>query len=102
MESSQRLEAVLNTVALTGAVFCADCEIISDSPGEICSVCGSRSLLDLERVLGGSLGQQRAIVVAENEIPLRRMFPLTITRRIIHDAASGARDAEDIRDVAAS
>jgi len=53
----------LNAVWLRNAVLCADCEVISDSPHDCCAVCGSRSLLNLSRVLGGTLPVQRAQMV---------------------------------------
>jgi hypothetical protein len=37
---------------LQQAVLCVDCNTISDSPHDTCSICGSRSLLPLSRVLG--------------------------------------------------
>ena len=45
----------LNAVCLQNAVLCADCEVISNSPHDTCCVCGSRSLLSLSCVLGGTL-----------------------------------------------
>lgn len=42
-------------VSMRNAVFCVDCEMVSDSPYEVCMGCGSRSLVSLCRLLGGSL-----------------------------------------------
>ena len=42
----------VNAVRLQQAVLCADCDVITDSPHDICLVCGSHSLLPLSRVLG--------------------------------------------------
>jgi len=53
----------VNAVCLQNAVLCADCEVISDSPHDTCQVCGSRSLLSLSCVLGGTLPVQRAQIV---------------------------------------
>ncbi len=53
----------LSSVSLLEAVLCADCEIISNSAGERCEICGSRSLLSLGRVLGGSIEGERAALV---------------------------------------
>jgi hypothetical protein len=50
----------LSAVPLLNAVFCVDCENISDSPHEACAICGSRSLVSLFRMLGGSLRRQKA------------------------------------------
>ena len=76
MDAKQNAEPVLNTVDLMSAVLCADCEVISDSSGEVCAVCGSRSLLSLGRVLGGSIGDERATVIPAEERELRNMFTL--------------------------
>lgn len=46
---------------LGGAVFCLDCETISNSRGDECPACKGHSLLALAKILGGSLrGQQLA------------------------------------------
>ena len=63
MDDGDKLEPRLDSVALETAVLCADCEIISNSGGETCEICGSRSLLSLGRVLGGGLGSERARLV---------------------------------------
>ncbi len=63
MDDGHQGQPRLNSVALENAVLCADCEIISDSVGEVCEACGSRSLLSLGRVLGGGLGSERAKLV---------------------------------------
>ena len=49
---NQREEEVL---PLGNAVFCLDCEIISNSRCDECPACKSRSLVSLARMLGGSL-----------------------------------------------
>jgi hypothetical protein len=63
MDDGDKLQPHLDSVALENAVLCADCEIISNSGGENCEICGSRSLLSLGRVLGGGLGSERASIV---------------------------------------
>ena len=50
----------LNTVSLDNAVFCVNCEMISNSAHDVCDVCGSRSLVALCRVLGGTLHRRTA------------------------------------------
>lgn len=40
---------------LWNAVFCLDCEVISNSQSDECPVCNGRSLVSLARILGGSL-----------------------------------------------
>jgi hypothetical protein len=44
----------LNAVALHYAVLCAECDVVSDSPHDICMVCGSRSLVNICKILGGN------------------------------------------------
>src|SRR5277367_2041726 len=63
MEETEKWQPILNSVPLLEAVLCADCEIISNSGGETCEVCGSRSLLSLGRLLGGCIGSNRAVLV---------------------------------------
>jgi len=53
----------LNAISLRSAVLCADCDVVSDSPHDCCLVCGSRSLLNVSRLLGGMLPTERAKVV---------------------------------------
>jgi hypothetical protein len=73
MVAKQNPEAALNTINLLNAVLCADCEVISDSDGEVCAVCGSRSLLSLGRVLGGSIGDGRAVLLPSGEKELHHI-----------------------------
>ena len=56
---------VLNAVALEHAVLCAECDVVSDSPHDVCLVCGSRSLFNIARVFGGNLPRDRASVVSK-------------------------------------
>lgn len=44
-----------NLIPLQQAVLCANCEVVSDSKNGRCVVCGSPSLLNLARVLDGSI-----------------------------------------------
>jgi hypothetical protein len=53
----------LNAVVLHKAVLCADCDVVSDRPHDRCLVCGSRSLINISRMLGGSLPESRANVI---------------------------------------
>lgn len=55
----EREKPVLSTIHLENAVLCVECEMISDSPHDTCPVCGSRSLISLSRVLGGTLPMPR-------------------------------------------
>jgi hypothetical protein len=63
MPDAPKWGSELSSVPLLEAVLCADCEIISNSAGERCEICGSASLLSLGRVLGGSIEGQRAVLV---------------------------------------
>src|SRR5438876_319881 len=59
----------INFLALQTAVFCVQCELISENNTPGCLACGSRAVLSLSRVLGGSLrGQQIANVIADAEL----------------------------------
>ena len=62
----------LNAISLKNAVLCADCDVVSDSPHDHCLVCGSRSLFNISRLLGGMLPSQRAKLVD----PASRPFSL--------------------------
>lgn len=61
---------------LWNAVFCLDCEVISNSRGDECPVCNGRSLVSLARILGGSLFAHREQLSQEAE---HALFDITIT-----------------------
>jgi hypothetical protein len=54
----------LNAISLTNAVLRVECDIVSDSPHDHCRVCGSRSLFNISRMLGGMLPHERATLVS--------------------------------------
>ncbi len=59
----------ISFVTLRSAVFCVECELISKNNTPYCMACGSRAVLSLSRVLGGSLrGQQTAHLIADAEL----------------------------------
>ena len=66
---------VLNAIPLENAVLCAECDVVSDSPHDICLVCGSHSLFNIARVFGGKLPKKRAALVVQEvvEIPSREV-----------------------------
>lgn len=59
----------ISFIALPTAVFCVACELISKNNTPRCLACGSRALLSLSRLLGGSLrGQQTAHLIEDAEL----------------------------------
>ncbi len=79
MDDGHKWGPELNSVPLLEAVLCADCEIISNSAGESCEICGSRSLLSLGRVLGGCIEGNRAVLV-EWTHPAHNGFTVLVNR----------------------
>jgi hypothetical protein len=77
MNNAERHDPVLSSLPLQEAVLCADCEVISNSGGENCQVCGSRSLLSLGRILGGCIGSDRAVLVDATR--LRNSFTVLVS-----------------------
>jgi putative methionine-R-sulfoxide reductase with GAF domain len=56
-------------VPLQSATFCVQCELISTNSKPYCLACGSRALLGLSRLLGGSLrNQQAAHLITDAEL----------------------------------
>ena len=59
----------ISFISLPTAVFCVECELISKNNTPNCMACGSRALLSLSRLLGGSLrGQQTAHLIEDAEL----------------------------------
>lgn len=59
----------ISFIQLQTAVFCVECELISKNNTPYCLACGSRAVLSLARILGGSLrGQQTAHLIADAEL----------------------------------
>jgi GAF domain-containing protein len=59
----------IHFLSLQTSVFCVACEVISENNTPRCFACGSRAVLSLSRVLGGSLrGQQTAHLIADAEL----------------------------------
>lgn len=59
MNAAADTKGGLGAVSLPNAVFCVNCETISNSPHDSCTICGSHSLISLFRVLGGTLRSQK-------------------------------------------
>jgi len=56
-------------IGLQSAIFCVQCEMLSENNTPRCLACGSGAVLSLSRVLGGSLrGQQTAHLIADAEL----------------------------------
>jgi len=61
--------ADVNFLPLQLAVFCVECELLSGNNTPRCLACGSKAVLSLSRVLGGSLrGQPTAHLIADAEL----------------------------------
>jgi hypothetical protein len=61
--------ADVHFLPLQMAVFCVQCELISENSTPRCLACGSLAVLSLSRVLGGSLrGQQTAHLIEDAEL----------------------------------
>jgi hypothetical protein len=75
MDVGARNHPDARVLPLWSAVFCLDCEVISNSRGGECASCKSRSLVSLARMLGGSLLAYRAQHFQERE---GRLFDITI------------------------
>jgi hypothetical protein len=78
----------VNFLRLQTAVFCAECELLSENNTPRCLACGSQALLSLSRVLGGSLREQpTARLIADAELD-RLVRALLRTLPGIQDVAS--------------
>jgi putative methionine-R-sulfoxide reductase with GAF domain len=56
-------------LSLQTAIFCAECEMISENSTPYCLACGSKALLSLSRVLGGSLRNKETVhLIADAEL----------------------------------
>lgn len=70
-------KAGVNTLHLRRAVFCLDCEVISNTRDDECPACSGHSLLNLARALGGSLREN-------GSDPNARTFDVTIVLELDH------------------
>jgi hypothetical protein len=71
----------LNAISLSNAVLCADCDNVSDSPHDECLVCGSRSLFNISRALGGMPPGKRATLIDTASRPVTSHPVLRFPRR---------------------
>jgi putative methionine-R-sulfoxide reductase with GAF domain len=80
----------IHFLSLQTAVFCIECEIISENNSPHCHACGSQAVLSLSRVLGGSLrGQQTSHVI--NDVELDRLVRELISTVPVLSPAYGER-----------
>jgi len=63
VDGTSQVSRCLNAVSLQNAVLCAECDVVSDSPHDRCLVCGSPSLFNISRMLGGTLPRDRATLI---------------------------------------
>ena len=77
----------ISFIQLQTAVFCVECELISKNNTPHCLACGSRAVLSLARILGGSLrGQQTAHLIADAELDrLVRELLRTVPNGVAHE-----------------
>ena len=78
MDNGYKWGLELSSVPLGEAVLCADCEIISNSAGDACEICGSHSLLSLGRLLGGCIEGDRAALVDGDRNPVHNGFTVLV------------------------
>ena len=85
---------VLNAVPLQNAVLCAECDVVSDSPHDVCVVCGSHSLFNIARVFGGKLPEQRVSLVSQTKVETSScelVLPFPKPHRVRRRATAGSR-----------
>ena len=77
-------------LSLQSAVFCAECELISENTTPYCLACGSKAVLSLSRVLGGSMrGQQSAHLITDSELDrLVRELLRTVPENVCEEGES--------------
>jgi GAF domain-containing protein len=76
----------INFLRLPTAVFCVECELISENNTPACLACGSKAVLSLSRILGGSLRGQAAHLIADMELD-------RIVRSLLQTVASASGEA---------
>jgi hypothetical protein len=97
---SRERARVLNAVPLQNAVLCAECDVVSDSPHDVCMVCGSHSLFNVARVFGGNLPKKRARLVAPQSIeaPRRDVVLVFPKPHRVRRRATGSRQLSIVPD----
>lgn len=84
---------LLNAVPLKNAVLCAECDVVSDSPHDVCMVCGSRSLFNIARVFGGQLPKHRTSLMVQGSVqpPSEKVLLFPKPHRVRRRATAGLR-----------
>ena len=81
VDGASQVGRCLNAVSLQNAVLCAECDVVSDSPHDRCLVCGSPSLFNISRMLGGTLPRVRATLIGPAIVaPARPELVLSFSR----------------------
>jgi GAF domain-containing protein len=84
-------------LSLQTAIFCVQCELISANKTSYCLACGSKAVLGISRLLGGSLRGQASARVIEDDALNRLVRQLLITvpgeQRVHDDGALASRVA---------
>lgn len=83
MHQGARNQADLGAVPLQSAVLCVDCECVTDGRSDECLVCGSRSLLSIARIVGGTLLSQKANRHEPERNNLRYDLEITVELKLI-------------------
>lgn len=68
--TGREVDQQMTVVPLQHAVFCVNCETVSNSPHDVCSVCGSRSLVSLFRMLGTLRGKNQHTDIVKYNLEL--------------------------------
>ena len=78
-------------LSLPTAIFCAQCELISANNTTCCLACGSKAVLSLSRLLGGSLrGQAAARVIHDDELN-------RLVRELLHTVPGSELESDPVR-----
>lgn len=97
-------------VRLQAAVFCAECELISQNNTTNCLACGSKALLNLSRLMGGSLLHQSTAnliqdaaldrVVRELLQSVPAKMPTRDPREVAQEEFAAAKQGQPLKHVA--
>ena len=69
-----------NLVRLQHAVLCANCELISEANNGHCAACDSEALLNLSRILGGSVeSEARGGLTTSTQVAAEEIFRIRFT-----------------------